>query len=1156
MRLKFTLLIVFIIKLSFLSAQEVPVLKVDEKEILVKKLKVETSIVGDIAFTTYDMSFYNSNNRVLEGELIFPLGENQSVIRYALDINGSLREAVIVEKEKARVAFESTVRQRIDPGLLVKTKGNNYKTRVYPIPAKGYKRIVIGIQQKLILNNDSYFYKLPFKFKNKMESYDLNIQVLNQKGKPKIEKGILSSFIYNADKDVFQSKYKGKKVRIKEPTLIKIPLNPNKEKVIQEEDYFYCAKVLEDFDVKNALENKLTIFWDTSLSQKNKKLTSELELLDNYFKEVKHAKVKLVKFNFKGYQNTDFVVDRGNWKRLKNELEKSIFEGGTSYDFLTKYNDDSNVHMIFTNGLNTLDGTEIEFKKKTFVINSLRSANHSRLKWMAVKSGGDYINLKQESTQKALGKFKENKLQFLGSDLAEGSVEFYPQKGTRIGKNFSILGKGLPKNKRLKIYLGTPNDTVKTISFNVNRKSKGKKYLAKIWAQRKLNYLEIEKEKHRKEIVDLSRKYQIISPFTSLLVLDRIQDYVTHEITPPKELLEEYNRLLNEKVNNKKERLASLQNGLFSEYDDLFKWYMNNQQEKKIDTKINTEDQESNSTSAVTNVTTTNNSSNNYQYSEISISGNVTRVSKNSGEGEIYKVTGLVRDDTGPMPGVNILIKGTNKGAFTNFDGQFSLKVEKGRVLKFSFLGYKTVVHEITNTNTFTVVMEEDRNTLEEVVVAAYATKSVSYTTVSAVSTVSAEAIESNDVDEVTDNLQGSVAGIAINDNKETIAVRGTSTISKTTSPLYVVNGVPVKGNPNLSQDKIASIYILKDEDGQQIYGARGSNGVIVITTKEANKDDLDKAEEFEEMVQRKIELKGWNPDTPYLKTLDQFKNTDAAYQKYLELRDEYNTSPSFYIDVADFFKNRARLNIAIQVLSNVAEIELDNYELLRSLAYKFEEYNMYPSAIHMYEQIVKLRSEDIQSHRDLALVYEANGEYQKAIDLLYQIVNGELVENDEARRYKGIETVALFELNKIIKLHKDKLQINHIDKRFLKEVELDLKIVIDWNHNDTDIDLWVIDPNEEKCYYKHKRTKIGGLMSDDMTDGFGPEQFLLKKAIKGNYNVKVKYYSSSQQKISGPTSLKLTMYKNYGRANETKKVKVIRLDNVDDVIDIGNIVF
>ncbi|WP_299836810.1 VIT domain-containing protein [uncultured Tenacibaculum sp.] len=1138
MRLKFTLLIVFIIKLSFLFAQEVPVLKVDEKEILVKKLKVETSIVGDIAFTTYDMSFYNSNNRVLEGELIFPLGENQSVIRYALDINGSLREAVIVEKEKARVAFESTVRQRIDPGLLVKTKGNNYKTRVYPIPAKGYKRIVIGIQQKLILNNDSYFYKLPFKFKNKMESYDLNIQVLNLKGKPKIEKGILSSFIYNADKDVFQSKYKGKKVRIKEPTLIKIPLNPNKEKVIQEEDYFYCAKVLEDFDVKNALENNLTIFWDTSLSQKNKKLTSELELLGNYFKEVKHAKVKLVKFNFKGYQNTDFVVDRGNWKRLKNELEKSIFEGGTSYDFLTKYNDDSNVHIIFTNGLNTLDGTEIEFKKKTFVINSLRSANHSRLKWIAIKSGGDYINLKQESTQKALGKFKENKLQFLGTDLAEGSVEFYPQKGTRVGKNFSVLGKGLPKNKRLKIYLGTPNDTVKTISFNVNRKSKGKKYLAKIWAQRKLNYLEIEKEKYRKEIVDLSKKYQIISPFTSLLVLDRIQDYVTHEITPPKELLEEYNRLLSEKVNDKKERIQRLQNDLFDDYDDILEWY------SKVHKEIERND--------VAPLQAEN--------SDMNVNVTVERTQSNTtntrlGRGEDFIVRGVVSDESGPMPGVNIVIKGTSKGTETDFNGRFSISVKKGDVLVYSFIGVETEEKEIVNTDPHNIILKSG-SVLEEVVVAAYATKSVSYTTASAVSSVSAEAIESNAVDEVTDDLQGSVAGVAIDDNKETIAVRGTSTISKTTSPLYVVNGVPVKGNPNLSQDKIASIYILKDEDGQQIYGTRGSNGVIVITTKEANKDDLDKAEEFEEMVQRKIELKGWNPDTPYLKTLDQFKNTDAAYQKYLELRDEYNTSPSFYIDVADFFKNRARLNIAIQVLSNVAEIELDNYELLRSLAYKFEEYNMYPSAIHMYEQIVKLRSEDIQSHRDLALAYEANGEYQKAIDLLYQIVNGELVENDEARRYKGIETVALFELNKIIKLHKDKLQINHIDKRFLKEVELDLKIVIDWNHNDTDIDLWVIDPNEEKCYYKHKRTKIGGLMSDDMTDGFGPEQFLLKKAIKGTYNVKVKYYSSSQQKISGPTSLKLTMYKNYGRANETKKVKVIRLDNVDDVIDIGNIVF
>ncbi|WP_262509400.1 VIT domain-containing protein, partial [Tenacibaculum ovolyticum] len=167
--------LIYLLLLFALSSfsQEIPIIKVGKKTISIKKLKVNVSVVGDIAITTYDMEFYNPKNRILEGELSFPLGENQSVTRFALDINGNLREAVVIEKEKARVAFESTVRNRIDPALLEQTKGNNYKARIYPIPARGYKRVVVAFQQKLVLNNEFYYYKLPFNFKNKLEEFSL-----------------------------------------------------------------------------------------------------------------------------------------------------------------------------------------------------------------------------------------------------------------------------------------------------------------------------------------------------------------------------------------------------------------------------------------------------------------------------------------------------------------------------------------------------------------------------------------------------------------------------------------------------------------------------------------------------------------------------------------------------------------------------------------------------------------------------------------------------------------------------------------------------------------------------------------------------------------------------------------------------------------------
>ena len=309
-------------------------------------------------------------------------------------------------------------------------------------------------------------------------------------------------------------------------------------------------------------------------------------------------------------------------------------------------------------------------------------------------------------------------------------------------------------------------------------------------------------------------------------------------------------------------------------------------------------------------------------------------------------------------------------------------------------------------------------------------------------------------------------------------------------------------------------------------------------------------------MIKEKVELKGWNPDTPYLKVLKEIKDNKLAYLKYIELREKYGKSPSFYVDVADFFKSRKAEELAIQILTNVAEIDLDNYELLKALAYKFEEYKLYKYAVYIYKEILKLRPEDIQSYRDLALVYEYVGKYQESVDLLYKIVNGELLEKDENRRFSGIEVIALNELNRMISLYNNQLTISHIDKSYINNTKTSIRVLIDWNHNDTDIDLWVTDPNGEKCYYSHKKTKIGGLMSNDMTQGFGPEQFVLKKTIKGSYKINVKYYASGQQKISGPTFLKITTFKNYGYKNEQKRTQLVRLVKADDVLDIGELIF
>ena len=130
---------------------------------------------------------------------------------------------------------------------------------------------------------------------------------------------------------------------------------------------------------------------------------------------------------------------------------------------------------------------------------------------------------------------------------------------------------------------------------------------------------------------------------------------------------------------------------------------------------------------------------------------------------------------------------------------------------------------------------------------------------------------------------------------------------------------------------------------------------------------------------------------------------------------------------------------------------------------------------------------------------------------------------------------------------YKSDLDTVELPKYFkIDTTPIDFRVVVDWNHNDTDIDLHIIDPNLEECFYSHSKTQQGGRLSRDMTQGFGPEQFVLRKAKKGNYYVKIKYFGDRKQRIETPTFMKVTIFKNQGKSSAEKIIRVIRLTKKD----------
>ncbi len=203
-------------------------------------------------------------------------------------------------------------------------------------------------------------------------------------------------------------------------------------------------------------------------------------------------------------------------------------------------------------------------------------------------------------------------------------------------------------------------------------------------------------------------------------------------------------------------------------------------------------------------------------------------------------ITGTVTDavDGTPLPSVTVNVKGTVVSAVTDDRGVFSIDVPgSGRALVFTFVGYKQVEVAIGASNTVNVAMENDAQSLDDVVVIGYGTAKKSDLT-GAVATVRAEKLVDMPVPNITQALQGKVAGVevAVNSNAPgagaKVRIRGLGSINSNLDPLYVVDGVVGVNGNSLNPNDIASIEVLKDASSTAIYGSRGANGVIMVTTK------------------------------------------------------------------------------------------------------------------------------------------------------------------------------------------------------------------------------------------------------------------------------------------------------------------------------------
>lgn len=297
------------------------------------------------------------------------------------------------------------------------------------------------------------------------------------------------------------------------------------------------------------------------------------------------------------------------------------------------------------------------------------------------------------------------------------------------------------------------------------------------------------------------------------------------------------------------------------------------------------------------------------------------------------------------------------------------------------------------------------------------------------------------------------------------------------------------------------------------------------------------------------ITLRPWQPDEPYARRLRAAK-PEEMYAIYLDERRGYPNSSAFFLDVADLLVERGQIDLGVRVLSNLAEMDLENRHLLRILGYRLLLAGRPLDAVPVLAEVMRLAPDEPQSWRDLGQAWAQAGEPDLAVHHLMEVVL-----RPWDGRFPDVDLIALNELNAIAARAEaagHPVNLSRLDPRLRRVLPLDLRVALTWDADNTDIDLWVIDPNGEAAYFAHPLTLQGGLMSRDFTRGFGPEVFSLRDAKPGTYTVQARFYGHTQQVVAPATTLMARLSTGFGTAGQQDRDLVVRLSGRGDMVTIG----
>lgn len=924
-----------------------------ERPVQLQQARIEGEVQAGIAQTRITLEFHNPNRRVLEGELQFPLADGQQITGFALDINGELREAVPVPKDRGRQVFEEIARRGVDPGLLEQTAGNQFRLRIYPLPAGGSRRVQLVLREPLAFAGKGWQWTLPLQFAAAASEVELKLQA----------PGAVTAGTAPFRIDAGQLQWQGRGAQL--PAQLQWTLPVARQAQVQvarwQDGHYLLAQLPVPTRIRQrSVPSEVGLLWDASGSAGQRDRTQEFALLDRYFAAMGEGTVALSVLRDRAEPVRRFRIRAGNWSELRAVLQALRPDGASA---LAQWQPQPTVkeYLLVSDGLLTY-GAEalpaLAAGQRLFAISSAGAHTDTvRLRGWSEAHGGRFIALGKDpdAAARALLTLPRDVQIDAGRGVQDVVIDRRSEAQGWLWLHARLAAEGVPMRVRL--------DGGEWEALPATQSSDDGELLAGLWAQARLQQLAADRRGNREAMQRLSQQFGLVGPDTSLIVLETLEDYLRYSIRPAGTLRAEYDARFARQVSDRAAADRQRLDEVAVRWKERQQWWS----------------------------------------------------------------------------------RSWPKGAPPQL---------KGRAL--------------------------------EVAAADYAMES---------------------------------APVAMLAAPAPAAPPAPAPVAAAAEQRMQAASARARRSATASGNALDSVVV---------------TGSVAASPAAANEGQLG------------IQLAAWQPDSAIARRLREGPPAQL-YDRYLAEREAHADSSAFFLDVADLLLAQGQRELALRVLSNLAEMELDNRHLLRVLGYRLMQADAPALAVPVFEQVLAMGQEEPQSFRDLGLALAAAGKPQQALLPLYQVVV-----RPWDNRFDGIALIALDELTNLVARSTPRLDTRAIDPRLLQAMPLDLRVVLSWDADNSDMDLWVTDPNGERAYYGNRLTYQGGQMSQDFTGGYGPEQFSLRNAKPGKYKVEANYFGSRQQLVTGATTLMLHLTTQWGTPKQKDQSVTMRLKDRAETVLVG----